>query len=109
MPKSGAYFGSQLVCGLDSIEARRWLNVKLHDLVEFDDDDEMDPGRRSFCALCSFCSCLHLAASIIPMVDGGTEGFKGQARLIVPFMTACFECTLSMFPPQQAFPVSSLV
>ena len=26
--------------------------------------------------------------------------FKGNARVIIPGMTACIECTLDLFPPQ---------
>lgn len=40
-----------VICGLDSIEARRWINAKLVDMV----DDE-DP------------------TSLKPLIDGGTEG-----------------------------------
>ena len=39
-------------------------------------------------------------SSVVPLVDGGTEGFKGNARLILPGLSACMDCTLDLFPPQ---------
>uniref|UniRef100_A0A286XV72 NEDD8-activating enzyme E1 catalytic subunit n=1 Tax=Cavia porcellus TaxID=10141 RepID=A0A286XV72_CAVPO len=70
-----------IVCGLDSIIARRWINGMLISLLNYE-DGVLDPS------------------SIVPMIDGGTEGFKGNARVILPGMTACIECTLELYPPQ---------
>jgi hypothetical protein len=39
-------------------------------------------------------------STVIPMVDGGTEGFKGNARVVIPGISACVECTLDLYPPQ---------
>uniref|UniRef100_A0A8C1GW73 NEDD8-activating enzyme E1C n=1 Tax=Cyprinus carpio TaxID=7962 RepID=A0A8C1GW73_CYPCA len=70
-----------VVCGLDSVVARRWMNGMLLSLLIYE-DGVLDPS------------------SIIPLIDGGTEGFKGNARVILPGMTACIDCTLELYPPQ---------
>ncbi|XP_061546420.1 NEDD8-activating enzyme E1 catalytic subunit isoform X3 [Phycodurus eques] len=78
-----------IVCGLDSIIARRWMNGMLISLLSYE-DGILDPS------------------SIIPLIDGGTEGFKGNARVILPGMTACIDCTLELYPPQVHFPMCTI-
>ncbi|KAJ5943626.1 hypothetical protein N7516_003794 [Penicillium verrucosum] len=74
-----------VICGLDSIEARRWINSTLISMV-----DEDDPS------------------SLKPLVDGGTEGFKGQARVILPSISSCIECQLDMHAPRAAVPLCTI-
>lgn len=74
-----------VICGLDNIEARRWINSTLHDMV---DDENPD--------------------SLKPLIDGGTEGFKGQARVILPTISSCFECSLDLLGPQVTFPICTI-
>jgi len=83
-----------IVMGLDSIEARRWLNAMACSLVEFEKDDNgvNKPD----------------LTTVIPLVDGGTEGFSGHVRVIYPCVSGCFECTLDLFPPQQAVPLCTI-
>uniref|UniRef100_A0A671QRB4 NEDD8-activating enzyme E1 catalytic subunit n=1 Tax=Sinocyclocheilus anshuiensis TaxID=1608454 RepID=A0A671QRB4_9TELE len=78
-----------IVCGLDSIIARRWINGMLLSLLSYE-DGVLDPS------------------SIIPLIDGGTEGFKGNARVILLGMTACIDCTLELYPPQITFPMCTI-
>ncbi|XP_059475950.1 NEDD8-activating enzyme E1 catalytic subunit isoform X2 [Neocloeon triangulifer] len=79
-----------VVCGLDSVPARRWINGMLFSLLEYDDDDNTNLN------------------TMIPLVDGGTEGLKGNARVIMPGMTACIECTLGLYPPQVTYPLCTI-
>ena len=74
-----------IICGLDSIEARRWINSTLVDMVAMENPD-----------------------SLKPLIDGGTEGFKGQSRVIFPTMTSCIECQLDMHAPRAAVPLCTL-
>jgi len=91
-----------IICGLDSVEARRWINATLVNLVDPENPE-----------------------SLKPLIDGGTEGslsfypgvpsskafgsgFKGQARVILPTITSCYECSLDMLNKQTAFPICTI-
>ena len=74
-----------VICGLDSVEARRWINATLVEMV--------DPNNME---------------SLKPLIDGGTEGFKGQSRVILPTVGSCYECSLDMLTPPTAVPICTL-
>merc|ERR1719445_2386519 len=69
-----------VIAGLDNIKARSWLNETLVDLVQYDEDGDPDFD------------------TIIPLIDGGTEGFQGQSRLFIPRQTSCPSCTIRNVP-----------
>lgn len=79
-----------VIAGLDNIEARRWINQMLCSFVE--KDEEGKP----------------LLETVIPLIDGGTEGFMGQSRLILPGITSCFECTLDTIPKQVSYAMCTI-
>lgn len=79
-----------IVCGLDSLVARRWINGMVTSLLVYEDDGSLDQS------------------TIIPIIDGGTEGFKGSGRVVLPGMTACIECTLDLYPPQISYPLCTI-
>jgi ubiquitin-activating enzyme E1 C len=59
-------------------------------MVTFDDDGKAD------------------LSTVKPLIDGGTEGFKGQARIIMPHVSGCFECSLGSLPKQQGYPMCTI-
>ena len=80
-----------IICGLDSIVARRWINGMVLSLLDYKEDGSVDKN------------------TMKPIIDGGTEGFKGNARVILPGITACVECTLDLFPPQVSIVTTNLL
>lgn len=62
----------------------------IHSLVTFDENDEPEEETQ------------------IALIDGGTEGFQGQARVIIPFKTGCYECSMSTLPPDTTFPLCTV-
>ncbi|CCD22671.1 NEDD8-activating protein UBA3 NDAI_0A05160 [Naumovozyma dairenensis CBS 421] len=67
-----------VISGLDSIIPRRFINEKLIEITR-------ETG---------FETC-------IPLIDGGTEGFKGHVKTIIPGITACWECSIDTLPTSQ--------
>ena len=76
---------SLIVAGLDNVEARKWLNLLVHGLVAFDEDGNPKPE------------------TVRALIDGGTEGFMGQARVIWPYKTACYECTIGTLSTKMTY------
>lgn len=80
-----------VIAGLDSIEARRYINAVLHSLVEYE-NDEVDETTQ------------------IWLIDGGTEGLKGSVRIVKPGdkNSSCLDCNLDLYPPQVTFPMCTI-
>lgn len=78
-----------VICGLDNIRARQWLN-------------------QMFCGFVVRERGVVEPKSVIPVIDGGTEGFKGQSRVILPGISACLECTMFLYPQQEKVPLCTI-
>jgi len=79
-----------VIAGLDNIAARQWLNNTLCDLVEISSEGEIN------------------WKTVIPLIDGGTEGFKGQSRVLIPHLTSCFECSMDSMTPATGYAVCTI-
>ena len=101
-----------IVCGLDNLAARRWISALLVQMVGFDEETgDILPD------------------TIVPMIDGGSEGFRGHTRLglwvnsyphlistpppyyfrvYLPRISPCVECTIDLFPPKTTFPMCTI-
>lgn len=66
-----------ILSGLDAIEPRRFINQ-----------------------MCIQLAMLSQFGNIIPLIDGGVESLKGHVKLIIPGVTACWECSISTLPNQ---------
>ena len=59
-----------VIAGLDSVKARKWIDEHLcEDLAPLPAPEP---------------------ESIIPLIDGGTEGFQGSVNVMIPRVTACY-------------------
>jgi len=92
-----------LVLGLDSLDARRHMNSVACSFLDFHDDGGEGGGEGGGKA-----APTPTPGTVKPLVDGGTDGFRGHVRVIYPGLTPCFECTLWLFPPQATFPLCTL-
>lgn len=81
-----------ILLGLDSVYARRWMNAKVAAIAEREVDDD---GQ-------------YRITEAIPLIDGGTEGYRGSVKTVLMGKTACVECTMWMYPPTKAVPMCTL-
>lgn len=62
------------ISGLDSVTVRSYLNAKLFSILKYDESWKLDPYSKRI------------------MIDGGTSGMNGQAQVIIPYDTQCYDC-----------------
>jgi len=91
-----------VICGLDSVEARRWINATLVNLVDPENPESLKPLIDGGTEGKIFPTCHNV---FVPMI---APGFKGQARVILPTITSCYECSLDMLNKQTAYPICTI-
>jgi ubiquitin-activating enzyme E1 C len=69
-----------IIGGLDSIEARSWINNLLVTIAR-ESNNEL----------------------VIPYIDGGTEVWAGHVKYISPNVSACFDCQRDLFTQEEVY------
>jgi ubiquitin-activating enzyme E1 C len=73
-----------VIGGLDSIEARSWINNTLVSIAR-ESNNQL----------------------VIPYIDGGTESWAGHVKYIQPNVGACFDCQRDLFTPEEVYQEST--
>lgn len=81
---------SCIIGGLDNMEARLYINKLVHQVVEFDENGNIKEE------------------TVIPFIDGGTEGFRGQSRVVIPFKTSCLSCTKDLTAKRNVYALCTI-
>merc|ERR1719182_232405 len=84
-----------VICGLDNLEARAWMSDKLISQVK---PTLGNNGR----------SVILNTSTVVPMIDGGTEGFNGQIHVTIPWMNLDFGQRTWMFPERNEVPLCTI-
>lgn len=72
------------------------MNAYVHTLLRFEGADDQDAEP------------MLDVESVIFMIDSGTEGFKGNVRVIIPSQSSCIDCNAEMFPPEVKVPLCTI-
>lgn len=46
--------------------------------------------------------------SVVPLIEGGTEGLKGHVQIVIPGFTACIECNIEFYSREEVYPICTL-
>lgn len=91
-----------VICGLDSVEARRWINATLVNMVDPENPESLKP------LIDGGTEGQYVCFAYLAPADSASAGFKGQARVILPTVTSCYECSLDMLNKPTAFPICTI-
>jgi len=84
-----------VICGLDNMKARQWMSDKLVSQVK---PKLTEDGR----------GIMLDSKTVVPMIDGGTEGFNGQVHVTIPWMNLDFGQRTWMFPERAEVPLCTI-
>lgn len=89
-----------IICGLDNVGARRWINAYVHSMLVYEnpEDEEMEGDSDAVVD----------PSSVIFLVDSGTEGLRGNIRVVTPGQSSCIDCNVELFPPEVKVPLCTI-
>ncbi|EEA05560.1 thif family protein [Cryptosporidium muris RN66] len=104
--------------GLDNIESRRKLNTMIHLSLRYTNNSNKNNEFGIFNN--TEISSIYTSKELLDLnenfknitapifIEGGTEGFKGHCRIIIPFKTSCYECTMGLNSVNINYPICTI-